>query len=182
MRASSMPSSPSSRTTRCLSTSATFRSRRSAPTPPCPSTTARCFTRPASSTRPSSRASSLPGPLPSSIFCSLSPSGTGALLRSRMSRHPELHTRTPHPRPPQQLFSECREDIWVVLGLSGYLAGLAIQNMFGNNEYTFWLHQVVLWNDPYSSPGPRSLPFHRRRFLENRRWNLSPRRRGTRCR
>lgn len=37
----------------------------------------------------------------------------------------------------------CSVDVWLILGISGYLTGLFIEDTFGKNEYRFYLYQVT---------------------------------------
>ena len=35
-----------------------------------------------------------------------------------------------------------RSDLWLARGISGYLFGLFMKKMFGNNEYRHWIREV----------------------------------------
>ena len=40
------------------------------------------------------------------------------------------------------MLAPCSVDVWLILGISGYLTGLFIEDTFGKNEYRFYLYQV----------------------------------------
>ena len=35
-----------------------------------------------------------------------------------------------------------RSDLWLARGISGYMFGLFMKKMFGNNEYRHWIREV----------------------------------------
>ena len=35
-----------------------------------------------------------------------------------------------------------RSDLWLARGISGYMFGLFLKKMFGNNEYRHWIREV----------------------------------------
>lgn len=43
------------------------------------------------------------------------------------------------------------EDLWIFYGLAGYLAGLFIQKIHGNNEYRYGLLKVLFFQCPFLS-------------------------------